>query len=124
MTSTTTVVTAERPIVNVIGKERKKPVAEEEHFEEEDDGVNDLPPFDPRLSLPRYKFPALALLLDYRNAGTTTNEEVNANREIILKTLADHKITIKQISATVGANGNPLRSGSRQGGEDPPDQVA
>ena len=96
------VVTAERPIVNVIGKEKKKPVAEEEHFEEGDDGVNDLPPFDPRLSLPRYKFPALALLRDYRNAGTTTNEEVNANKEIILKTLADHKITIKQISATVG----------------------
>ncbi|MCK7529952.1 MAG: hypothetical protein MZV63_02270 [Marinilabiliales bacterium] len=34
--------------------------------------------------------------------ASTTNDEVNANKEIILKTLADHKITIKNISATVG----------------------
>jgi S-DNA-T family DNA segregation ATPase FtsK/SpoIIIE len=90
--------TDERPIVNVIGRERR-PVVDELP---EEDTPSDLPPFDPRLSLPRYKFPTLALLRDYRNTGTTTNDEVNVNKEIILKTLADHKITIKQISATVG----------------------
>ncbi|MRR23542.1 DNA translocase FtsK, partial [bacterium] len=89
---------ADKPLVNVIDR-TKKPVAEEPV---EEDIPGDLPPFDPRLSLSRYKFPTLALLRDYRNAGTTTTDEVNANKEIILKTLADHKITIKQISATVG----------------------
>ena len=88
----------DKPLVNVIDK-NKKPVVEEPV---EEDTRGDLPPFDPRLSLPRYKFPTLSLLRDYRSPGSTTNDEVNANKEIILKTLADHKITIKQISATVG----------------------
>ncbi len=89
----------ERPIVNVIGG-NKKPESVEPADDEE--AVSDLPPFDPRLSLPRYKFPTLALLRDYRSTGATTTDEVNANKEIITKTLSDHKITIRQISATVG----------------------
>ena len=92
------VVPDDRPLVKVIDK-NKKPVTEEPV---EEDLPSDLPPFDPRLSLSRYKFPTLTLLRDYRSPGSTTNDEVNANKEIILKTLADHKITIKQISATVG----------------------
>lgn len=88
----------DKPIVNVIDRNKKS--ATSEPFGE--DSVNDLPPYDPRLSLPNYKFPTLALLRDYRSPGATTNDEVNTNKEIILKTLADHKITIKQISATVG----------------------
>ncbi len=92
------VVPEERPIVNVIDKGKKHTT--EQPFE--DEPIPDLPPFDPRLSLPRYKFPNISLLRDYRSLGTTTNDEVNANKEIILKTLADHKITIKNISATVG----------------------
>lgn len=88
----------DKPIVNVIDRNKKS--ATGEPFGE--DSVNDLPPYDPRLSLPNYKFPTLALLRDYRSPGATTNDEVNTNKEIILKTLADHKITIKQISATVG----------------------
>lgn len=87
-----------KPIVNVIDKERKR--IEPEPVEE--GPLSDLPPFDPRLSLPRYKFPPVSLLRDYRASGSATTEEVNANKEIILKTLADHKIIIKQISATVG----------------------
>ncbi|MCI0522050.1 MAG: DNA translocase FtsK [Bacteroidales bacterium] len=88
----------QRPIVNVIGKGQKPA---DQHIDE-DEPVPGLPPFDPRLSLPRYRFPTVALLRDYRNTSSTTNEEVNNNKEIILKTLSDHKITIKQISATVG----------------------
>jgi S-DNA-T family DNA segregation ATPase FtsK/SpoIIIE len=88
----------DRPLVNVIDKNKRN--VNVEPMEEE--LPSDLPPFDPRLSLSRYKFPTLALLRDYRSPGSTTNDEVNANKEIILKTLADHKITIKQISATVG----------------------
>ena len=88
----------DRPLVKVIDR-NKKPLTVEPV---EDELPSDLPPFDPRLSLSRYKFPTLALLRDYRSPGSTTHDEVNANKEIILKTLADHKITIKQISATVG----------------------
>ena len=88
----------EKPIVNVIGKGHKPA----DTAAVEDGPLSDLPPFDPRLTLPRYKFPPVSLLRDYRNLSSTTNEEVNANKEIILKTLADQKITIKSISATVG----------------------
>jgi S-DNA-T family DNA segregation ATPase FtsK/SpoIIIE len=88
----------DRPLVKVIDRNKKTLTVEPI----EEDLPSDLPPFDPRLSLSRYKFPTLALLRDYRSPGSTTNDEVNANKEIILKTLADHKITIKQISATVG----------------------
>ncbi len=87
-----------KSIVNVIEKHRKP----SDTGIEEDKPLSDLPPFDPRLTLPRYKFPPVSLLRDYRNLSSTTNEEVNANKEIILKTLADQKITIKSISATVG----------------------
>jgi S-DNA-T family DNA segregation ATPase FtsK/SpoIIIE len=93
-----TSVPEDKPLVNVIHK-GTRPASAEPAL---DELLSDLPPFDPRLSLPRYKFPTLALLRDYRSAGTTTHDEVNANKEIILKTLADHKITIKNISATVG----------------------
>jgi len=91
-------VTADKPIVNVISSERK-PLTDEHA---DDELPADLTPYDPRLSLPRYKFPTLALLRDYRSPGATTQDEVNVNKEIILKTLSDHKITIKNISATVG----------------------
>ena len=41
------------------------------------------------------------MLRDYRSAGTTSHDEVNANKEIILKTLAEQG-PMKNISATVG----------------------
>jgi S-DNA-T family DNA segregation ATPase FtsK/SpoIIIE len=91
-------VTDNKPIVNVISKEHRRT----EPGPADEETVTNLPPFDPRLSLPRYKFPPVSLLRDYRTSGSATADEVNANKEIILKTLSDHKITIKQISATVG----------------------
>jgi DNA segregation ATPase FtsK/SpoIIIE, S-DNA-T family len=92
------VIPEDKPIVNVISR-GNKPVTEGPAL---DEIASDLPPFDPRLTLSRYKFPPVTLLRDYRSAVITTNDEVNANKDIILKTLADHKITIKNISATVG----------------------
>jgi len=110
----------DRPLVKVIDK-NKKPVTEEPI---EEDLPSDLPPFDPRLSLSRYKFPTLTLLRDYRSPGSTTNDEVNANKEIILKTLADHKITIKQISATVGPTVTLYEVVPGQRCQDSPDKIA
>jgi len=88
----------ERPLISVIGKEGKNNQA----TTDPDDLLSDLPPFDPRLSLSRYRFPSVSLLKDYRTNSTTGNEEVNSNKENIIKTLADQKIGIRQISATVG----------------------
>ncbi len=58
--------------------------------------------YDPRLDLPRYKFPPVSLLKDYKSSSTYDDKEVIENKENIVKTLADHKIPIRYITATVG----------------------
>ncbi len=88
----------ERPLISVIGKNGRNPSEEEDV----DQRIADLPPFDTRLSLPRYRFPTISLLKDYRSASSTGNDEVNANKENIIKTLSDQKIGVKSIVATVG----------------------
>lgn len=58
--------------------------------------------FDPRLDLSRYKFPPVSILKEHRSGSSFDNTEVIENKENIIKTLGDHKIPIKHISATVG----------------------
>lgn len=58
--------------------------------------------YDPHLDLSRYQFPPVSILADHRSASNFDNSEVFENKENIIKTLGDHKIVIKQISATVG----------------------
>lgn len=58
--------------------------------------------FDPKLDLSRYKFPPVSILKEHRSESAFDNTEVIENKENIIKTLGDHKINIKSISATVG----------------------
>ena len=58
--------------------------------------------YDPRLDLARYKFPPVSILTDHKSENSFDNTEVFENKENIIKTLNDHKISISQISATVG----------------------
>ncbi|HLP73997.1 MAG TPA: DNA translocase FtsK [Bacteroidales bacterium] len=58
--------------------------------------------YDPRLDLSHYKFPPVSLLKEHKSASVFDNKEVFENKENIIKTLADHKIAIKNISATIG----------------------
>ncbi|MDP4222705.1 MAG: DNA translocase FtsK 4TM domain-containing protein [Bacteroidota bacterium] len=58
--------------------------------------------YDPRLDLSRYKFPPVSILTDHKSESNFDNAEVFENKENIIKTLGDHKIAIRQISATVG----------------------
>jgi DNA segregation ATPase FtsK/SpoIIIE, S-DNA-T family len=58
--------------------------------------------YDPKLDLSRYKYPPVSLLKDHKSASAFDNTEVIENKENIIKTLADHKVSIKHISATVG----------------------
>jgi S-DNA-T family DNA segregation ATPase FtsK/SpoIIIE len=58
--------------------------------------------YDPRLDLPRYKFPPVSILKEHKTSSSFDNTEVIENKENIIKTLGDHKIPIKHISATVG----------------------
>lgn len=60
--------------------------------------------YDPTLDLGSYQFPHLDLLENYGgNKDITINpEELNANKDRILKTLKDYGIEIDKIKATVG----------------------
>ncbi len=58
--------------------------------------------YDPKLDLSRYKFPPVTILKEHKAEIGFDDKEVFENKENIIKTLGDHKIAIRQISATVG----------------------
>ena len=59
--------------------------------------------YDPRLDLSDYRFPTIELLSEPKDKGIIiTEEELKENNDTIIKTLADYKIEISKIKATVG----------------------
>ena len=50
--------------------------------------------YDPRLDLSRYKFPPVSILKEHKSESAFDNTEVFENKENIIKTLGDHKISI------------------------------
>ena len=59
--------------------------------------------YDPRLDLSDYRFPTIELLSAPKDKGIIINEEeLKENNDTIIKTLADYKIEISKIKATVG----------------------
>jgi DNA segregation ATPase FtsK/SpoIIIE, S-DNA-T family len=58
--------------------------------------------YDPRLDLSHYKFPPVSILREHKSESAFDNTEVFENKENIIKTLGDHKISIKSITATIG----------------------
>jgi S-DNA-T family DNA segregation ATPase FtsK/SpoIIIE len=60
--------------------------------------------YDPTLDLGSYQFPPLDLLENYGGSKdiVINTEELNANKDRILKTLGDYGIEIEKIKATVG----------------------
>jgi S-DNA-T family DNA segregation ATPase FtsK/SpoIIIE len=58
--------------------------------------------YDPRLDLSHYRFPPVSILKEHKSESAFDNSEVFENKENIIKTLGDHKINIRQISATIG----------------------
>lgn len=60
-------------------------------------------PYDPTLDLSDYKFPPLSLLQDYgKETVQIDQEELTANKDRIVATLANYSIGIKKIKATPG----------------------
>jgi len=61
--------------------------------------------FDPTLELPDYQFPTLDLLDDYGGNANSVNvqkDELEANKNRIVETLANYSIQIDKIKATIG----------------------
>ena len=97
----------EKTLLNEEDKEDIELTIEEKHQEEKrsDNTKNyQLEDYDPTLELSSYKLPPLDLLEDH---GQDTNGEINkdeiiANKNRIVETLANYKIQIDKIKATVG----------------------
>lgn len=92
---------------------------EEESEEEEEEGVEfsvnenedeDLVelshsqlPYDPKLDLPRYQYPSPDLLDDYhKSAQSVSADELEMNKNKIVRTLGHYNISISEIKATIG----------------------
>jgi S-DNA-T family DNA segregation ATPase FtsK/SpoIIIE len=59
--------------------------------------------YDPTLDLPHYKYPTLDLLNDYHGEQVKVEkEELERNKDRIVKTLNDYNIRIDKIKATIG----------------------
>ncbi len=60
-------------------------------------------PYDPKLDLSDYKYPTIELLEDHKSGNPeVTNEELISNKNKIVDTLANYKIQIDKIKATIG----------------------
>ncbi|MBQ9705033.1 MAG: DNA translocase FtsK [Paludibacteraceae bacterium] len=80
------------------------PVEEELSESDPDYWLKKLGPYDPRLDLSHFKFPASTLLKVYDNetSPVVDMEEQNANKDNIVQAFRNFGIEIKSISATVG----------------------
>ena len=59
--------------------------------------------YDPTLDLSSYKYPPLSILKDHESSNSSvSNEELISNKNKIVETLANYKITIDKIKATIG----------------------
>ncbi len=71
--------------------------------EDSDQLLSEFGPYDPKLDLSGYIYPPLNLLSEYNNAGSrVTEEELEANKDKIIKTINNFQIGISSIKATIG----------------------
>ncbi|MDR2917528.1 MAG: DNA translocase FtsK [Tannerella sp.] len=79
----------------------KEPDPEDESYIMED--IAALGEYDPTLELSRYEAPPLELLEDHKSENSVvSNDELINNKNKILETLANYKIQIDKIKATIG----------------------
>lgn len=78
-------------------------VKEEKSITAADELVEKVGQYDPKLDLSGYQYPTLDLLRDYGTGKiTVNNQELEANKDKIVETLANYNIEIAKIKATIG----------------------
>ncbi len=84
-----------------VNEEPSKEETEEEPYMMED--IAALGEYDPTLDLSRYEMPPLELLADHKSENSmVSNDELINNKNKIVETLANYKIQIDKIKATIG----------------------
>lgn len=76
--------------------------APEADIKDNGDSVAQQKPYDHRAELSHYRFPTLDLLHEVPTRTTVDMDEQQENKDRIIKALADHKVYISSIKATVG----------------------
>ncbi len=78
-------------------------VIEEEALTDDEINSDFLQDYDPTKDLEYYKMPPIEILTDYpARKADVTRDELNANKDKIVRTLRDYKIEISRITATIG----------------------
>ncbi len=76
---------------------------DEEELTDEEINSDMMTDYDPTKDLEFYKFPNIDILKEYPSRkGDVTRDELNANKDKIVRTLRDYKIEISRITATIG----------------------
>lgn len=84
-------------------EEEPEMALEIEEVPEEAPAIGEMENYDPTLDLARYQYPSIELLNDYgANKVSVTKEELEANKDKIVETLANYNIGIASIKATIG----------------------
>lgn len=96
------VATAPAEEFSVVTTEIEKAEGLDESDNPQNDAMAAMGPYDHRADLYNYQFPPVELLKESGNALVVDMEEQQANKERIVKTLADYNIAISKIEATVG----------------------
>jgi len=100
-----------KEITPIIKQDGSNDLGIEVHVNEEDTlsqkdiktKLEELGDYDPKLDLSNYKIPAVNLLNDYGSGKIEIDKsELEANKNRIVETLANYKIGISSISATIG----------------------
>ncbi len=92
---------SEHPAANVELVIEKTP--EEQIVKEDGEHLTIDTPYDPHYELSTFKFPTLDLLRDFGDKrAEVSNEELEANKNKIVETLANYGIQIDKIKATIG----------------------
>jgi len=93
-----------QPKEEEVGLEIEEPIEDDELSDDElDSRIAEFGEYDPTLDLPNYKTPPIDLLKEYGSGSIKVDkEELEANKNRIVKTLENYNIKIDSIKATVG----------------------
>lgn len=82
---------------------RKGPDMDSDKTFIEEENLDNFEPYDPTKELSRYEFPGFELLTDYSDSRMEIDrEELEENKNQIIKTLLNYNIKITKIKATIG----------------------
>lgn len=85
-------------ILLTIEQKRESDEITDGSFRHEDDKI-----YDPTLDLSHFNFPSISLLKEHKSRDSTVSEEeLISNKDRIVETLANYKIQIDKIKATIG----------------------